>query len=148
MSKISNINDSNLNYVRSYPREIFDTIGLSYTNNSTGVVGRSGACFAVRKERISSIDKQKLITLKERIFALPSKNEVRRMCCGFESTWHAVLGEEYEIPRTSSVDHLWEPVLRNTKGKWNGKLFLNYTLKDDLDQFVWHYQNKTSKTDR
>ena len=142
-----NIN-STLPYINTHGRDIFDTMGLPYSE-TTRVFGRSGACFAVRKERISSIDKQKLITLRERIFHPNTKenNSSRRICCGFERTWHAVLGEEYDIPRTSTVDHLWEPVLRNTKGKWNGKLFLNYTLKDDLEKYVWHYQNKISEKD-
>ncbi|GFH53805.1 hypothetical protein CTEN210_10281 [Chaetoceros tenuissimus] len=138
-----NIN-STLPYIQTYGRDIFDIMELPYSE-TTSVVGRSGACFAVRKERISSIDKQKLITLRDRVYH-PNKNvkkpSSRRMCCGFERTWHAILGEDYDISRASSVDHLWEPVVRNTNGKWNGKLFLNYTMKDDLEKYVWDYHDK------
>ncbi|GFH53739.1 hypothetical protein CTEN210_10215 [Chaetoceros tenuissimus] len=140
MLTIENINDSDIPYLGSYPREVFDTMGLSYTKNSTRIDTRSGACFAVRKERIHSLDKQKLITLKDRIFDLP-KDNVRKMCCGLENTWHAVLGEDCELPKHSTVDHLWIPIVQKTKGQWAGKLMNNYTSKEDLEKYIWHYRN-------
>ena len=113
MGKIKNIN-STQNYILTYPREIFDIMGLNYTASDTNLRTRSGACFAVHRDRIRANAIEKYRTLQDSIVAKgrdsKSKRQARRQCCGLENTWHAVLGEEYILPAHSTVDHLWGEV--------------------------------------
>jgi len=115
MNPINNIN-STLYYIETYPREIFDIVGLGYTANDTKVKARSGACFAVHRDRIRANAIEIYSTLQESILA-KQPSVARKQCCGLENTWHAVLGESYILPKKSTVDHLWSAVqkLRDTE---------------------------------
>ena len=113
MRALKNIN-STINFVSTYPREIFDIIGLSYTATDTMVKARSGACFAVHRDRIRANAIETYRTLQESILA-KGKSQARRLCCGLENTWHAVLGEPYILPDTSTVDHLWNVLKSEAK---------------------------------
>ena len=103
---IPNMNEK-LFYLDYYVRDIFNMMGLNYTSNSTSVRSRAGACFAVTKDRIRTNVVDKFIHLKEEILKR-NPDEARKLCCGLENTWHAILGEPYDLPETSTVDHLWK----------------------------------------
>ena len=84
-------------------------MGLNYTSNSTSVSSRADA-FAVTKDRILMNVVDKFIHLKEEILKR-NPDDARKLCCGLENAWHAILGEPYDLPETSTVDHL----LKNLK---------------------------------
>ena len=87
-------------------------MGLNYTASDTDLRTRSGACFAVHRDRIRANAIEKYRTLQDSILAKRGQSRVKRQCCGLENTWHAVLGEEYILPVNSTVDHLWAKVQR------------------------------------
>lgn len=108
MNTLKNIN-STQNLLITYPREIFDLMGLNYTASDTNLRTRSGACFAVHRDRIRANAIEKYRTLQGSIVS-KGKREAKRHCYALENTWHAVLGEEYILPTHSTVDHLWGEV--------------------------------------
>ena len=106
LAPIANIN-TKLSYTDYYVRDIFNMMGLNYTTNSTSVRSRASACFAVTKDRILMNGVDNYIRLKDEILK-QNVQQARKLCCGLENTWHAVLGEPYNLPETSTVDHLWK----------------------------------------
>jgi len=92
-----------------YVKELFDRLGLEYTKDSTNIQGRSGACFAVHRDRILLNKKEKYIEMKESLLSKEGDvPQILRECSTLENTWHLVLGESYIIPRESTLEHLWE----------------------------------------
>lgn len=93
-------------YVEGYPKEVFDTVGLNYTDETMART-RSGACFAVSRARIRSNSIETYRKLQESLLDKES-SVAKKLCCGLENTWHAMLGEPYMLPTTSTVDRLWK----------------------------------------
>mmetsp|Transcript_10551 Transcript_10551/g.19689 ORF Transcript_10551/g.19689 Transcript_10551/m.19689 type:complete len:337 (-) Transcript_10551:1924-2934(-) len=116
---VKNINADN-GYLIYYPREYFELMGLTYStisDSDTRVEGRSGACFAVHKERIHNIPVEKYQSLKQSI--LQENGDLsRRKCCALENIWHVIFGEPYVIPIHSTVQHIWDLLRKRNKGLW------------------------------
>lgn len=114
---LKNINADN-GYLIYYPREYFDLLGLPYSKTSdTRVEGRSGACFAVHKDRIRNIPIEKYQSLKQSV--LQENDDLsRRRCCTLENIWHVIFGEPYVIPTHSTVQHLWDLLISYSKDLW------------------------------
>lgn len=117
---MNNINAHN-GYLVYYPREYFDLLGLSYSKTSnTRVEGRSGACFAVHKDSIRKIPIETYELLKQSV--LKENHDLsRRRCCSLENIWHVIFGEPYKIPTNSTVQHLWDTLIKQNKDLWPRK---------------------------
>lgn len=101
-----------------YAKEIFDMMQIPYELEGTDVQARSGACFAVHKDRIRAHSLEQYKSLRDSVL---QKNfqESKRQCSALEGTWHVLLGEEYIIPSNSTLDHLWAPLVEFVGG-WRG----------------------------
>ena len=101
-----------------YAKEIFDMMHIPYEMEGTDVQARSGACFAVHKDRIRAHSLEQYKSLRDSVL---QKNfqESKRQCSALEGTWHVLLGEEYIIPSNSTLDHLWTPLVEFVGG-WRG----------------------------
>jgi hypothetical protein len=133
-----------VSFTKTYHRDLFDAFGLRYTSNSTNIQARSGACFAVHKDRILAHSMDVYRTLRTSILAKTFR-ESKRQCSAFESTWHAILGEEYIIPRSSTLDDRWDE-LHNFVGGWNGNFKMAMTNKTQVAE--GHQSDTTRKSNR
>ena len=115
----NNINQE-LRRVGWHPRDVFDIFSLPYApanatvQEQTNTTTRGSACFAVHRDRIRANTIEMYRTLQNHILS-SNKHQARSWCWALESTWHAVFGEPYIIPSTSTVDELWSSLLRKSR---------------------------------
>lgn len=134
---MKNIN-RRLYFYHWYVKELFDRLGLEYTKDSTNIQGRSGACFAVHRDRILGNSVEKYKEMRESILNKEGDtNQILRECSTLENTWHLVLGESYIIPQESTLEHLWENFwIMFGRNKMMGKPG-GFETKMDLVRKVW-----------
>eukprot|EP00797_Seminavis_robusta_P025749 Sro454_g146370.2 (238) ;mRNA; r:38427-39140 len=121
---IPNINDKEFT-LAYHPRDIFDIMGLHYSKDATTAGNtttqtRTGACFAVTREQIRWKPKEHYKKLQDSIL-LGESSQARYRCWALENTWHAVLGQPYMLPSTSTVDHLWDARLNLYHGQYGNQ---------------------------
>ena len=109
-------------FQKDFPRQIMDVVERNYTSESFFET-RSGACFAVHKDRILANSADMYVKLKEKQLSFKGDHaNTRKFCCAFEYAWHAFLGEPFMLPYNSSVDHIWHERVQELPGGWSHQL--------------------------
>lgn len=96
-------------YTAGYVAQVIDDLRIPM-KAGTWITTRPKASFAVHRDRILANSRQTYQTMQKRILNASTNGEAHKRCCALEGSWHVIFGEQFDLPKSSTLDGYLEEI--------------------------------------